>query len=75
MCYVTQTKVGMPWLLENLEINTVLKTSEKPLIRDLPLWQKQPDCNLLDHVVPAWLYHFNLIFDQEVAFQPVLLKN
>lgn len=40
MCYVTQTKVGMPWLMEDLEVNTVLKTSEKPLIRDLPLWQK-----------------------------------
>lgn len=39
-CYVTQTKVGMPWLLEDQEVNTVLRTSETPLIKDLPLWQK-----------------------------------
>lgn len=40
VCCVTQTKVGMPCLLGDWEVNTVLKTSETPLIKDLPLWQK-----------------------------------
>lgn len=47
VCYVTQTKVGMPWLLEGQEVNIVLKTSDQVnmdlkifSIKDLPLWQK-----------------------------------
>lgn len=40
VCYVTQTKVGMAWLLEGQEVKIVLKISETPLVKDLPLRQK-----------------------------------
>lgn len=36
--------------------------------------ETQLDCSLLESVVPAWLYHFSLSFDQEVACQPVFCR-
>lgn len=74
LCCVTQTKVGMPWLLEDWEVNTVLKTSETHLVRDLPVWQKRGQTAVYQHVAAAWLCHFSLIFDQEVACQPVFCR-
>lgn len=62
VCYVTQTKVGMLWLLEDQEVNTSHQRSSS-------VEGRLPDCCLLDCVVAAWLYYFSLIFDQEVACQ------
>lgn len=36
--------------------------------------ETQPDCSLLDSLVAAWLYHFSLIFDQEIACQFVFCR-
>lgn len=36
--------------------------------------ERQPDRSLLDSVAPMWLYYFSLIFDQEVACQPLFCR-